>query len=541
MFVRGLLTTTVFISLLFGAPSRAANLIQKAVLGAAVVTNACNPLPNIIPPAPASHQAFEEWGNKRVEASQIRIEDKFAPTDKKIAGVTLAAPADPKGEYQFVWGRDNSIIEKEVQHRRDIIEARMQFYRRAIKEGSPGEPRFNPDGSLFKGPWGRPQIDTSAYRSFRWMDEIDYQLAHGKTPAELKEHYNSALENNPSVKWDLEYLAHNWRINSFELWEEEEGIHTHPLQLIHSALDRGAKMAKLFEPEGENSAAYLEYFSESQKIKHFLLENAWNKEDGYIHCTLKHTGGFVTKKEPLDISVIMGAMDSLEGNPGGSVVYELTDDKLMATMAQLEKRNSEIYRVNGRFQDPKYRGAVALGRYPEDVFHGGNPWAIATHTGGKYYYLLAKKLRAGGPFQITATNFKFYERLMGNEIPELPIGTVIPPGSPLGEKVLLAMREKGDAYAEIMREFAPTTENPAEQIGRGYQPGDQGPWVSKYLEQHHAEFADDKTLDRHSTALPGGEPQGALDLTWNDASFISMWRARKELLALEAKVRAAIH
>ena len=486
---------------------------------------ACPPLGSIIANVTSSStpQTLDAWATKRASDAQTRIENKFAATSTKIAGATEAAPVDPKGEYQYLWIRDNAIVETEVQKRRDIVANYIEFCKSNLSTktlGGLGEPKFNPDGTAFNLPWGRPQNDSSAYRALRWMDEVDYQLGLGKTDI-AKTHYSPDL-NNFSLKWDLEYIARNWNSPSFDLWEEEQGINTHTLDIIHSALERGATLAKRFEPLGAKSPAYLKYTAEAANINKYLTSNAWDAENSYLRSTMVHQGGFVDKQQPLDMGTIIGVLHSAAANPKGNLVFKISDDRVMATMAKAEKTFSDLYQVNQRFQDPKYLGAAALGRYAEDIFHGGNPWMITTQTGAEYYYRLGNELASQKSFTITATNLALYARLGDPTIAALPVGTVVKQSSAMQKKIVTAIKNKGDAYLELIRELTPADGIPSEQIGRGYKPGDQGPWVSNYLDMT-------SSVGGADVARAGGEPLGAFDLTWNDASFLSLLRARNLL------------
>jgi glucoamylase len=473
------------------------------------------------------------WGKYRERLARSRMMAGFRSTDGQVAGATKAAAIDPRGEYNGLWIRDNAVNVKEVADVADIEEAYIAFSRSnlthdmagiPIDDGLPyevraalatanGEPKFNADGSKFRHWWGRPQNDGPAYRALRWMEYTEKKLAAGKT-AEALRNYNPDL-GALSVKWDLEYLAHHWRSPSYDLWEEEMGTHFHTLVVIADALEKGARLAERLEPEAAKSGAAAMYREQAAAIRRKILAEAWDPVRGHIRSIWRHDGGFVKKNEPLDISIILGLLHTSSQPP----VLRLGDDRVLATMETLERRFGEIYRLNQQFADPRFRGAVALGRYTEDVFHGGNPWVIATQAGAEFYYKLGAELLAAGDVGITRDNQAFFARLLRRsaESADLEVGRTIRKGSRPYDELLDAIRDKGDAYLEIVRSRTGPDGFHAEQFGRGYEPGDQGPWVRNYLEQAGSDG---------SRTIPGGKWLGAQMLVWNEASFSSAWKSR---------------
>jgi glucoamylase len=467
----------------------------------------------------APSDAVAKWGKKKVKTAQDFMEKIFLSTDGKIKGATKAAALDPRGEYNGLWIRDNGINAREVMNNPEVEEAYISFCKRNLAThtlGGLGEPKFNADGTAFNEPWGRPQNDGPAYRALRWMEYIEKKLKLGNRGLAL-ENYSPDL-NHLSVKWDLEYIAHHWRDPSFDLWEEEMGSHFHTITIMLDAMEKGAALAAKLEPEGLDSGAVKFYLEQARQMRETLLAAAWDPHRGYLRSTWHHAGGFVHKQEPLDIGVILALLHTTTKPP----VFKFGDEKVLATMAALEERFTEIYRFNRQWSDPRYRGVAALGRYAEDVFHGGNPWVIATQGGAEYYFRLGAELLGSDEIVITATNQKFFSRLM-NGSGDFRVGRRIAKGTQPFNDIVSAVQEKGDGFLEIIRSVTKEDGFHAEQIARGYEPGDQGPWVANYLKE--ALGGDGSRTDG------GGQWLGAQLLVWNEASFRSTWRARNEFLA----------
>ncbi|MBS1961226.1 MAG: hypothetical protein JST04_03340 [Bdellovibrionales bacterium] len=462
-------------------------------------------------------EAVSKWGREKIGQAKAWMDKIFLSTEGKIKGATKAAAIDPRGEYDGLWVRDNAINAKEVMDNPEIADAYIDWVRGNLKKhtlGGLGEPKFNSDGSPFNKPWGRPQNDGPGYVILRWTEYAEKKAKEGVS---LAAHYDSNLDN-ASLKWYLEYVSHHWNDASFDLWEEEMGQHLHTMIVMQDGLEKGAALAAKVEPGGANSPAVLWYRQQAAEIRRTILENAWDPDRGYLRSTWRHDGGFVHKQEPLDIGAILGLLHTTTNPP----VYRFGDEKVMATMAALEAKFSEIYRLNEQWSDLRYRGIAALGRYPEDVFHGGNPWVIATQGAAEYYFKLGEELLGTGKIEITEVNEKFFKRLM-NGNPDFRAGRSFDKDSKAFKDVISAIEEKGDGFLSIVRTSTKADGFHAEQIARGYRPGDQGPWVENYVKE--ALGGDANRSDA------GGQWLGAQLLVWNEASFRSTWRARTEFLA----------
>eukprot|EP00954_Amorphochlora_amoebiformis_P026471 1379473-Amorphochlora_amoeboformis.AAC.1 len=106
-----------------------------------------------------------------------------------------------------------------------------------------GEPKFFMDGRVYNGPWGRPQNDGPALRAIALINYANQLIAKGRMQ-EVKDTLYSTDLNKPvwsqdsgfgagrmgeiqrrficfhGIKFDLEYVAHQWQQTSFDLWEE---------------------------------------------------------------------------------------------------------------------------------------------------------------------------------------------------------------------------------------------------------------------------------------------------------------------------------
>jgi glucoamylase len=117
-----------------------------------------------------------------------------------------------------------------------------------------------------------------------------------------------------------------------------------------------------------------------------FLPQFHDSKRGYIISVVNQTDGWTHKTSNLDAAVILATIHGhfdLEYMRSSYVMIH-------ATALELERVFKEIYPIN-----KQNTLAVAIGRYPEDVydgfgFSGGNPWFLTTHAFAEYYCRLAQ-------------------------------------------------------------------------------------------------------------------------------------------------------
>lgn len=83
--------------------------------------------------------------------------------------------------------------------------------------GGPGEPKYEVNGDVYKGPWGRLQNDGPALRASTLIRFAIAYLAKGGNIDRIKELYDGKYPAQTVVKVDLEYVAHRWYVAPFSL------------------------------------------------------------------------------------------------------------------------------------------------------------------------------------------------------------------------------------------------------------------------------------------------------------------------------------
>ena len=320
----------------------------------------------------------------------------------QTSGAIVASPSRSEPNYFFDWMRDSSLTMKALievasdpstdEKLRSILLPRIERWidwERSLQEHPEltglGEPRYNLDGTTNTDPWGRPQNDGPALRAIAAIRVAELWLRSGRIQEVQKKLYEAALPARTLIKRDLEYVAHHWREESVDLWEEERGMHFYTLTAQKTALEKGAEFAiRMNDP-----AAASFYRGQSIEIAR-TLEQFLDSGRGIVKYAISKNPGLPHKTSDLDIAVVLIAIQTFDGRfqvPAGPVLHTL--NALMDSFRSL-------YAVNSLRADEAGRPlGVAIGRYPQDVydgagFGGGNPWFLSTLAAAEFYCDLAR-------------------------------------------------------------------------------------------------------------------------------------------------------
>src|SRR5262249_46792800 len=126
------------------------------------------------------------------------------------------------------------------------------------------------------------------------------------------------------VRSDLAFTFAHWREPSFDIWEEESGLHYYTLCVSAAALREGADW---LDCVGERELAS-SYRSAAQVI-YRLLDGYWLPEAGHYKSRVLATGTRSAKE--LDIAVILAAIHAL----GDGSTHSVRDPHVQATLERL--------------------------------------------------------------------------------------------------------------------------------------------------------------------------------------------------------------
>ncbi|KAJ9661612.1 hypothetical protein H2201_006468 [Coniosporium apollinis] len=443
-------------------------------------------------------------------------------------GVVIAGPGIVNPDYRYTWTRDSAMTIHAINEEFFVGNASLQstiedyIYAEAIRQtvNTPlgdlypwgtglGEPKYQINLTRFHGVWGRPQPDGPALRAITLMGYIDYLLDNGQM-AQAKE------EIWPIVQNDLNYVSQYWSIISYDLWEEVAGNSFFTIQSMHHSLVEGAHMAVRLGytcPQCE---------SQAPQVACFLANNFWNETGQHVLANINTPEGF--SRTGIDSNYLLGAAENFDIDaPCDNTYYQPCSSRILASHKAYVDSFREIYPINaGR----PANGAVATGRYPEDVYYGGNPWYIGTLNAAEVLYDAAAQFRRQGQLTIDSTSLPFFQQFY----PSAAVGTYHAP------------RGWWQRYSWGWSSWGERTWGkaswwgPGKGYGRGRNGNQRGSAFTDILDSM-TNYADGfVSVVREYTPANGsyseqfnrttGEMLSAYDLTWSLAAFVTMTQRR---------------
>ncbi|KAK9455899.1 Six-hairpin glycosidase-like protein [Dipodascopsis uninucleata] len=369
---------------------------------------------------------FEHWLDVESAYSFNGILANIGPDGAMVAskgvraGVVVASPSHKNPNYFYQWVRDGAITMRALvdayastrnDSLRDILMAyvddthhvqRTENPSGAFESGGLGEPKYEVDGTPFMDSWGRPQRDGPALRAITITEfvRVDAELS-GKDIKDYKNIYSSI------IKPDLEYVSKSWASPGFDLWEEVNGLHFFTALVQHRALSVGGQLALSM---GDAGAA--EWYRIQEHAISRLLNAFWDEE----RCHLVET--LASSRSGLDAALLLG---SIHG--GSESLFPTYSEEIVASLDALVKDMRTRHPINVALPENEngLPVAVGIGRYPEDVYSGGdeqstsdgndigNPWFLCTSTVAHTIYDLVNYISSSDePFVITNVTAGFY-------------------------------------------------------------------------------------------------------------------------------------
>jgi glucoamylase len=377
----------------------------------------------------------------------VKVRPGFAQSVRPRKGSIVASPVlgayDPEPDYFFHWFRDSAVVIDALRillqddrlsgdfftHFADFVRFSLALqdldgrrlsesswrdeiapnYRQYVRpeadlaaahgEALLGETRVNPDGTLDISKWPRPQYDGPAMRAvvlLHWCGTVRFDDELASLVAAL-------------LRADLRFTLRHWREVSFDIWEEEKGLHYYTLRAAARALEIGADW---LEQHGEPADAAACRAETAAIVS--TLDGFWREDLQFYKSRILESNAPSTKE--LDISVIFAAIHA----GGDSATHSVRDPRMHATLARLEALFDAEYAIN------KNRGATrgpALGRYVGDVYY----------SGGAYYFST-----------LAAAEFCFR--------------------AAAGSTAMKELRKRGDAFLETVRAYTPPDGELSEQF-----------------------------------------------------------------------------
>ncbi|KAJ8610252.1 hypothetical protein MRB53_038655 [Persea americana] len=396
-------------------------------------------------------------------------------------GIVIASPSNVDPDYVYTWTRDAAltmklIVDRFIAGSKDL-QASIEDYIGAqtklqvvdnpsgtFSSGGLGEPKFNVDGSVFNGAWGRPQRDGPALRAITL-------IAYSKWLLEHEGEHEVTARLWPIIAKDLQYVEATWHQDGFDLWEEVKGSSFFTLSVQHRALVEGATLARAI---GKPNAAYLDNASGLL----CALQAFWNGD--FVEANINANSGRSGK----DANTILASIHTFDVLTGcDDATFQPCSSKALANLKEVVDSFRTIYPINAHTPTDQ---AVAIGRYQEDVYMGGHPWYLNTAAVAEQLYDALHQWNRTGSINVTETSLPFFQDF----IPKLSTGQY-KSTSKTYRTLTRAIRSQADSYLRIIQKYTPTDGSLAEQFSR-----------------------DD------------GRPLSATHLTWSYAAFLTAVSAR---------------
>jgi glucoamylase len=365
------------------------------------------------------------------------------------------------------------------------LERRVQAY---AETQAKLQPVNNPSGSLYDGSglgeakfkvnlrpflqnWGRPQRDGPALRAIAMMGYAKHLVEEGQAATAREFMW-------PVIRNDLSYVAQYWNQTGFDLWEEVRGSSFFTTAAQHRSLVEGAALASDL---GVSCDACTEI------APHILcfLDSYWSGEKAYAVANIHHHH----HRSGKDINTVLTSIHNFDPSLGcDAATFQPCSDRALANhKAVTDSFRSSVYPVNSGIPQGQ---AVAVGRYPEDVYYNGNPWYLATLASAEQLYDALMTWKQRGGITVTPVSLAFFRDL----VPGVSVG-VHEVGSSTYDRITAAVVRYADGYMDVVRQFTPQNGSLSEQF-----------------------------------AKQGGEPLSAHDLTWSYAAFLTAVARRAHIL-----------
>ena len=373
------------------------------------------------------------------------------------SGLVIASPSKSTQDYFYTWTRDSALTMKTLVDTYIFgntgLESTIQdyLYAQARLQAVPnrsgglldgtglGEPKFEADGTAFEGDWGRPQADGPALRATALIAYSRSLIASGQLDL-----VTSTLW--PTIANDLNYVGQYWNRTGFGLWEEVNGSNFFTTAAQHRALVEGNALAVQIGQTCPSCA------SQAPQILCFL-QSYWN--GAYILGNINVNNGRTSK----DLNSILGSIHSFDPLATcDDITFQPCSSRALANHKVVTDSFRSLYDINTGFTAG---AAVAVGRYAEDIYVGGNPWYLATLAAAEQLYDALYQWKDIGAIEVTETSQLFFKDLF----PDVKI-TNYTNSTQEYATLMNNIKTYADGFFSIVQKYTPADGSLSEQFAR---------------------------------------------------------------------------
>lgn len=314
--------------------------------------------------------------------------------DIDSTGAVAAAPDlnTPGGSYFYHWARDGALTINTLftytnnTFAKKYADDYLKWIQLVQSKNDPNnidiriEPKYEiPSGTAYTGGWCRPQNDGPGLQAITLINTAsDY------------------LKSWSTIKYNLDYIVLDYNSDTCDLWEEiiSSDFFWNRVTMV-KALLLGSRLA--------NKLGYT-----NDAIN-------WNNTANYIKSQiyLTHWNGYYfyeSNNRPVDGAVIVALNDGYDEltNFLDPLSYEVA-----STVYYYNQVFSSEYPINN--YDMKFYG-ILYGRYPGDIYAGGNPWILTTAALSSLMYRISNKLNDG--YNLSDNTIKIWLKALNtNQMP----------------------------------------------------------------------------------------------------------------------------
>lgn len=433
----------------------------------------------------ASYSSLDSFIASERKIALQGVLNNIGPDGSKASGAgnyVIASPSKTNPDYFYTWTRDSALTLKmlvdEFIFGNRALQPQIEKYVKAqailqtvtnpsgtfLPNGlGLGEPKYEVDGTRFNGAWGRPQRDGPALRAIALMAYSDWLINHNQFQ-------RAKLVIWPIIANDLSYIGEYWNQTGYDLWEEVLGSSFFTVQNQHRAFVEAGNLANRL---GVESPGYLN----ALEALCFLNQSFWNGE--YIVSNINVDNG----RTGLDGASILGSISifDIDGSCDSPNLQPCSSRALSNFRAVVN--SFRFYSINAGI---KNNSGIAVGRYAEDIYQGGNPWYLLTTAAAEFLYDAVAQWRNQKKLTVDSTSINFFRDLY----PSIKLKSYTNRDNEFN-KILNVVTKYADSFVAIAQKYTPSSGSLAEQF------------------------------DRNT-----GAPISANDLTWSYAAFVTMAQRR---------------
>lgn len=252
----------------------------------------------------------------------------------------------------------------------------------------------------------------------------------------------------PIVQNDLNYVAQYWNETGFDLWEEVNGSSFWTTAVQHRALSEGASFATSIGKTCSGCEA------EAPSLLCFL-QDYWNGKSIISNINLQGNYG----RSGLDCNSILTSIHTYDPSASCSnTTFQPCSSHALSNHFAYVNSFRSLYPLNSGVSSS---AAVAVGRYPEDVYFDGNPWFLCTSAAAEQLYSALHQWNTSGSISVDSLNSDFFAQL----VPDIAVG-IYASSSAEYKNLATAVKTYADGFASIVQKHVMNNGSLSEQFSK---------------------------------------------------------------------------